>query len=37
MLEDTPELSIVVPVFNEAGNILPMLEEIEAAHKDVRY
>ncbi|MGN6471211.1 MAG: glycosyltransferase family 2 protein [Rhizobiaceae bacterium] len=37
MLEDTPELSIVVPVFNEAGNILPLLEEIEAALKDVRY
>ena len=37
MLEDTPELSIVVPVFNEAGNILPLLDEIEAALKDVRY
>src|ERR1700689_613770 len=26
-----PELSIVVPVFNEAGNILPLLDEVEDA------
>jgi dolichol-phosphate mannosyltransferase len=26
-----PQLSIVVPVFNEAGNILPLLDEVEAA------
>jgi len=26
-----PELSIVVPVFNEAGNIGPLLDEVEAA------
>jgi dolichol-phosphate mannosyltransferase len=26
-----PELSIVVPVFNEAGNILPLLDEVDAA------
>ena len=26
-----PELSVVVPVFNEAGNILPLLDEVEAA------
>jgi dolichol-phosphate mannosyltransferase len=32
-----PELSIVVPVFNEAGNILPLLEEIETALAGVRY
>jgi len=35
MLADIPELSIVLPVFNEAGNILPLLEEIGAALKDV--
>jgi dolichol-phosphate mannosyltransferase len=28
---DTPDLSIVVPVFNEAGNILPLAEEVTAA------
>jgi dolichol-phosphate mannosyltransferase len=26
-----PELSVLVPVFNEAGNILPLLDEVEAA------
>lgn len=26
-----PELSVVVPVYNEAGNILPLLDEVEAA------
>ncbi|HEY5337720.1 MAG TPA: glycosyltransferase, partial [Rhizomicrobium sp.] len=26
-----PELSVVVPVFNEAGNILPLAEEVRAA------
>jgi dolichol-phosphate mannosyltransferase len=26
-----PVLSVVVPVFNEAGNILPLLDEVEAA------
>ncbi len=26
-----PQLSIVVPVYNEAGNILPLLDEVEAA------
>ncbi|HEX3984871.1 MAG TPA: glycosyltransferase family 2 protein [Rhizomicrobium sp.] len=31
----TPELSVVVPVFNEAGNILPLLDEVEAALNDV--
>jgi glycosyltransferase involved in cell wall biosynthesis len=28
---NTPELSVVVPVFNEAGNILPLAEEVRAA------
>jgi dolichol-phosphate mannosyltransferase len=27
----TPELSIVVPVFNEAGNIIPLANEVHAA------
>jgi dolichol-phosphate mannosyltransferase len=35
MLADTPELSIVVPVFNEEGNVLPLLDEIETALKGV--
>ena len=26
-----PELSVLVPVFNEAGNILPLLDEVDAA------
>ncbi|MBI3676364.1 MAG: glycosyltransferase [Proteobacteria bacterium] len=26
-----PQLSVVVPVYNEAGNILPLLDEVEAA------
>ena len=30
-----PDLSVVVPVYNEAGNILPLLEEIRAALEDV--
>lgn len=29
--ELSPELSVVVPVFNEAGNILPLAEEVRAA------
>jgi dolichol-phosphate mannosyltransferase len=29
--EFSPELSVVVPVFNEAGNILPLAEEVRAA------
>ncbi len=29
--EPSPELSVVVPVFNEAGNILPLAEEVRAA------
>ena len=29
--DSTPELSIVVPVYNEAGNILPLAEEVRAA------
>ena len=28
---NAPELSVVVPVFNEAGNILPLAEEVRAA------
>ena len=28
-----PELSVVVPIYNEAGNILPLLEEIQTALK----
>jgi dolichol-phosphate mannosyltransferase len=28
---ELPELSVVVPVYNEAGNILPLLDEVEAA------
>ena len=35
MLADSPELSIVVPVFNEEGNVLPLLDEIETALKGV--
>ena len=32
MAADTaPELSVIVPVFNEAGNILPLAEEVRAA------
>jgi dolichol-phosphate mannosyltransferase len=29
--DSAPELSVVVPVFNEAGNILPLAEEVRAA------
>ncbi|MGN6515087.1 MAG: glycosyltransferase [Rhizomicrobium sp.] len=29
--DSTPELSIVVPVYNEAGNILPLAEEVRTA------
>lgn len=29
--EDIPELSVVVPVFNERGNVTPLVEEIVAA------
>jgi dolichol-phosphate mannosyltransferase len=28
---EAPELTVLVPVFNEAGNILPLLEEVHAA------
>ncbi|HTQ12599.1 MAG TPA: glycosyltransferase family 2 protein [Rhizomicrobium sp.] len=30
-MPESPELSVVVPVFNEAGNILPLLDEVERA------
>ncbi len=30
-MPDMPALSVVVPVYNEAGNILPLLDEVEAA------
>ncbi|MGH6872699.1 MAG: glycosyltransferase family 2 protein [Rhizomicrobium sp.] len=30
-MAETPELSVVVPVYNEAGNILPLLDEVERA------
>jgi len=29
-----PELSIVVPVFNEAANIAPLVQLVEAAFED---
>jgi dolichol-phosphate mannosyltransferase len=31
MGEISPELTVLVPVFNEAGNILPLLDEMQAA------
>lgn len=31
MGDQSPELSVLVPVFNEAGNILPLLAEVHAA------
>lgn len=34
MSAGTPALSVVVPVFNEAENVLPLLEEIHAALAD---
>ncbi len=30
-LREAPEISVVVPVYNEAGNVVPLLHEIEAA------
>jgi dolichol-phosphate mannosyltransferase len=35
--ENSPELSVVVPVFNEAGNILPLAEEVRSALAGIRY
>jgi len=35
MSDPAPELSVVVPVFNEAGNLAPLADETEAALKDV--
>lgn len=32
-----PSLSVVVPVLNEAKNILPLLDEIEAALRDIQF
>ena len=31
LISETPRLSVVVPVRNEAGNVLPLIEEIERA------
>jgi glycosyltransferase involved in cell wall biosynthesis len=31
LMASDPELSVVVPVYNEAGNILPLLDEVAAA------
>lgn len=35
MAGDPPDLSVVVPVYNEAGNILPLMDEIRAALEGV--
>ncbi|MCZ6642139.1 MAG: glycosyltransferase family 2 protein [Gammaproteobacteria bacterium] len=31
----TPEISVVIPVYNESGNIRPLVEEIQAALSDL--
>jgi hypothetical protein len=33
MLEAAPALSIVIPMLDESGNVLPLIEEITAALK----
>ena len=37
MDQATPLISVVVPLFREAGNVLPLVAELEAALKDVEY
>jgi len=31
MMNETPELSVVLPVLNEQGNVMPLIDEIDAA------
>src|SRR5690606_9929158 len=34
---DSPQISIVIPVFNEADNLLPLYASLQSAMQDTRY
>ncbi|MEM7460756.1 MAG: glycosyltransferase family 2 protein, partial [Pseudomonadota bacterium] len=33
----TPQLSVLIPFYNEAGNVLPLLEEVHEALSDIPF
>ncbi|MEM1372576.1 MAG: glycosyltransferase, partial [Pseudomonadota bacterium] len=33
----TPDLSVLIPFYNEEGNILPLLEEVHTALSEIQF
>ena len=37
MTQSAPELSVLIPFYNEEGNVLPLIEEVQEAVNEIAF